>query len=244
MTSQSHTTVVVKEDEANVINSLSKFIEECAEKAVKDHGKFYLGVSGGSLAKFLTKGLPSISTDWSKWLIFFCDERHVDFKNEDSTYKLYKESLLTKVDLKDEQIIKINPELSVDEAATEYVQQMKAIFTECDWPTFDLLLLGMGPDGHTCSLFPNHPLLSEDSVWVAPIKDSPKPPPCRITMTFPVINRAQHSAFAACGEGKAEMLKRVLEGDEQPPLPAAMVKSATVHWFVDKSAANLLTKFS
>jgi len=69
-------------------------------------------IAGGSLAKFLTKGLPSISTDWSKWLIFFCDERHVDFKNEDSTYKLYKESLLTKVDLKDEQIIKINPELS------------------------------------------------------------------------------------------------------------------------------------
>lgn len=83
---------------------------------------------------------------------------------------------------------------------------MSAYFTG-KLPQFDMLLLGMGPDGHTCSLFPGHKLIEENSVWVAPITDSPKPPLARITITFPVINNARHCIFAMAGEGKAEMLK-------------------------------------
>lgn len=96
---------------------------------------------------------------------------------------------------------------SADEAATDYLRQMALYFPPDSIPKFDLLLMGMGPDGHTCSLFPGHKLVNETALWVAPITDSPKPPPSRITLTFPVINNAKNCVFAMAGEGKADMVK-------------------------------------
>lgn len=100
------------------------------------------------------------------------------------------------------------------------------------FPRFDLILLGTGPDGHTCSLFPNHPLLSEELRWVSWLDDSPKPPSKRITLTLPVLNHAHKVAFVAVGEGKKEILEKVLD---QPGLglPATKVKPippGTVSW--------------
>lgn len=96
---------------------------------------------------------------------------------------------------------------SADEAATDYIKKLSIYFPPNNIPRFDLLLLGMGPDGHTCSLFPGHSLLQETSVWVSSIVDSPKPPPCRITLTFPVINNTRQAIFVATGESKASMIK-------------------------------------
>ena len=113
------------------------------------------------------------------------------------------------------------PALSPKAAAKQYQAELETLFGTP--PRFDLLLLGAGPDGHTCSLFPGHALIQEPSSGrvVAHIEDSPKPPPNRVTLTLPAVNSAGRCIFAATGAGKAEMMKKLLGTEESdPPLPA------------------------
>ncbi|OWF44258.1 6-phosphogluconolactonase-like [Mizuhopecten yessoensis] len=231
--------IVIGETDTEVASTLCDFVVDKANKAIKENGQFTVGVSGGSLAKFLCKGLPKNTTDWSKWRIFFCDERHVPYDNPECTYQIYLSGLVRKVNMAESNIFPINPDLTVEEAANDYLKKIRTVFPGDSIPRFDMLLLGMGPDGHTCSLFPGHPLLQESSKIVVPISDSPKPPPSRVTMTYPIINNCACAVFASCGASKAEMVQRVLEGNEKSPLPAARVQptNGELVWFLDKAAA-------
>ncbi|KAG0720809.1 6-phosphogluconolactonase [Chionoecetes opilio] len=230
---------IVKKEE-DVIKQLCTLVEQLSNEAIEARGSFTIGLSGGSMAKFLCVGLPKIQTDWAKWSLFFCDERLVPFSNEDSTYKLYLAGLVGKTPLKEDQFVVINPDLEVDAAAKDYEEKVRAKFPESAWPRFDLLLLGMGPDGHTASLFPDHPLLEEKSVWIAAIHDSPKPPPCRVTMTYPVINNAGCCAFAMAGQGKADMVKRILGDGESLPSGRVRPTDGELIWILDEAAASKL----
>ncbi|KLU87504.1 6-phosphogluconolactonase [Magnaporthiopsis poae ATCC 64411] len=128
------------------------------------------------------------------------------------------------------------------ELADNYEQALVGSFASRDsvkLPIFDLLLLGCGPDGHTCSLFPGHELLRETSAWVAPIEDSPKPPPRRITLTLPVVTHSVRVAFVATGAGKRDVMKEIFDGDGG--LPCALVNQGAgdrCSWFVDNSAVE------
>uniref|UniRef100_A0A452U5G3 6-phosphogluconolactonase n=2 Tax=Ursidae TaxID=9632 RepID=A0A452U5G3_URSMA len=157
--------------------------------------------------------------------------------------RLLQTHLLSRLPIPDSQVITINPQLPVEEAAEDYAKKLRQAFQGDSVPVFDLLILGVGPDGHTCSLFPDHPLLQEREKIVAPISDSPKPPPQRVTLTLPVLNAARTVIFVATGEGKAAVLKRILEDKEENPLPAALVQPHTgkLCWFLDEAAAGLLT---
>jgi len=228
----------IVETENDVILTLSQVIEQKSQSAISERNKFVVGLSGGSLCDLLCKGLPLVKTEWTKWTFIFCDERVVPFDNIDSTFKIYKERLIPLIPVKEEQFIVINPTLSALDAAEDYELKLRQIYPDTLLPEIDLLLLGAGPDGHTCSLFPGHPLLNEKDKWVASIDDSPKPPPSRVTLTYPIINNATCSIFAMAGAKKAEIIKILLK--ERQDLPAGKVKSKEVMWIMDKGAASML----
>lgn len=144
----------------------------------------------------------------------------------------------------------INDALSAEGAADDYETCVKhlvnsnviASSSASGFPKFDLMLLGMGPDGHVASLFPGHPLVHENKKWVTSINDSPKPPPERITFTFPVINSSAYIALVVTGTGKADAVHSALRGSEtSEKLPAALVSpEGELKWFLDKGAASKL----
>ncbi|KAJ9154916.1 6-phosphogluconolactonase-like protein [Pleurostoma richardsiae] len=233
-------------------SALRAYVVQCQNAGLTRHNLFKVGVSGGSLPKTLAQALlapasgPDDAVLWDKWEIFFADERAVPLDHEDSNYALLKKELLDKIpaDAGKPTVHTINTDHLGDtqELADQYEQTLVASFASRDsvrLPIFDLLLLGCGPDGHTCSLFPGHELLRETTAWVAPIEDSPKPPPRRITLTLPVVSHAVRVAFVATGGGKKDIMKQIFE--EGNGLPCALVNEATgdrCSWFVDEPAVE------
>lgn len=160
--------------------------------------------------------------------------------------------LFFQVAIPPENVHAISDTLSAEVAADDYeVTLNKLVQTNIlatspttSFPKFDVMLLGMGPDGHVASLFPGHPLLKENQRWVTFINDSPKPPPKRITFTFPVINSSANIALVVCGSGKASVVKTALSGDQSSDmlLPVQMVspQEGDLKWFLDKEASGML----
>ncbi|KAJ3483412.1 hypothetical protein NLI96_g6335 [Meripilus lineatus] len=228
-------------------DSLSKFIIRAQRDSIEKKGRFTVAISGGSLPKQLNGLIGRAGVKWDKWHVFYADERVVPLDHEDSNHKLCLDQLFSKVPIPQDQIHTIDYSLADDleNLADDYEQQLIREFASRDsarFPIFDLILLGVGPDGHTASLFPGHELLSEEDRWVAYITDSPKPPPKRITLTYPVINHASRVAFVASGANKADVLKTVLD-EPNVGLPASRVRPITpgqVYWFLDDPAASQL----
>ncbi len=232
--------------------TLRTYIIQCQTAGINRHDSFKVAVSGGSLPKTLAQALlakpsgPEDIVKFSKWEIFFADERAVPLEHEDSNYGLIKKELLDKIpaELGTPLIhpIDVTQLDDIQEIADQYEQLLVKSFASRDsvkLPIFDLLLLGCGPDGHTCSLFPGHALLRETDAWVAPIEDSPKPPPRRITLTLPVVTHGVRVAFVATGAGKKDILKKIFE--EGNGLPCALVNEGAgerCSWFTDTAAVE------
>ncbi|XP_065367460.1 6-phosphogluconolactonase [Calliphora vicina] len=229
-------------NEQEVIALLGKMLKEKSDEAIENNGVFRIGVSGGSVVNYLATALTQIDVNFEKFKFFFCDERFVSEGNKESNSGSYKTALLTKTPLKEEQFVCIDIYGTLKECAQDYEEKILKEFDlkSGDIPQFDLLILGIGPDGHTCSLFPQHPLLKEKDHLVAPIDNSPKQPAKRVTMTFPLINNAKMCMFVMCGEGKADIVKRIFKDKEN--LPAGMVKPLNneLHCLLDEAAGKYI----
>lgn len=233
-------------------SKLRTYIITCQNAGLTRHDAFKVAVSGGSLPKVLAQALltpPTSAEDtiqFAKWEIFFADERAVPLDHEDSNYGLLKKELLDKIPAEMGQPtvhpIDVAHLDDVQELADQYEQLLVRSFASRDsvkLPIFDLLLLGCGPDGHTCSLFPGHALLRETDAWVAPIEDSPKPPPRRITLSLPVVTHGVKIAFVATGAGKKDIMREIFEG--LTGLPCSLVNAGAgerASWFTDTAAVE------
>jgi len=233
---------------ADLFHAAAEEFVRAARTAIGAQGRFTVALSGGSTPKVLYSLLASNYADfvWNRVFLFFGDERHVPPTDPESNYRMVEESLLTKIAIPAENVFRVaaeNPDASA--AASDYEAQLRRFFElrSSEFPRFDLILLGMGPDGHTASLFPDSAALDEQSRlvvanWVAKFNTH------RITFTFPVLNRAAEVMFLASGADKAEMLHQVLEGKSAPLLPSQRVQPSDgkLLWMLDEAAAAKLTR--
>jgi 6-phosphogluconolactonase len=222
----------------------------CAREAINDHGRFFVALSGGSTPQGTYSLLAQQQNDpakrlaWEKIHMFFGDERHVPPTHHDSNFRMANESLLSRIQIPQENIHRIEAELDATVAASKYEDDLRKFFHTGDpFPRFDLIMLGVGPCGHTASLFPDTTALGERSRWVV-ANCVPKFNSYRITFTFPVINHGSEVMFQVSGQDKSDILKEVFRQDAKEDYPCQKVQPLTgrLLWIVDKAAAKLLGK--
>jgi len=239
-------------DVSAVASAAAEYIVDVCSQAIRDRGVAYLALAGGGtpVAAYTLLSQPEYASriEWSRLQVFWSDERLVPAHHADSNYRLTAEALLCRVPIPVENIHRMRGELAQAEAAQEYENAMRSILAPDNkgFPCFDLMMVGMGDDGHIASLFPGSPALLERRRWVVATEHSQPPPPLvpRLTLTLPVINAATAVLVIVTGEKKAERMRQVLEGEPADELlPAQLIKpsSGRLLWLLDIPAASRLT---
>jgi 6-phosphogluconolactonase len=230
-------------DKASASRAMASLVAQVSQSAVAVRDRFTLALSGGKTPHDVYRLLAdefSDDIDWMRTYIFWSDERCVPHTDPESNLRMARETLLNHVPIAFDHIYPVPTEFPPLQAADLYQSQIDRFFEmRGGRPRFDLLLLGMGADGHTASLFPGSPALEERVARViavtvdAPIRD-------RVTFTLPVLNSAAHVAFLVTGEDKAEALTHIMTQTEGTPLPAARVQptDGRLTWIVDEAAAE------
>ena len=233
----------VYETPAELAEAAARDFAARAEAAIDERGRFAVALAGGSTPKATYEALArdyADKLDWSRVHVFFGDERTVPPDHEDSNYRMAQRALLSRVPVGG--VHRMRGESPPAEAATAYEEELRGYFGSDGSPGLDLILLGLGEDGHTASLFPETSALDVADRWVVanPVL---KLQTTRLTLTVPVINAAKAVTFLVAGEGKAGALREILEGDAAPrAYPAKFVnpESGVLTWMVDRAAASLL----
>lgn len=222
---------------------LASWVGDVISDSLKNQEFFSLVLSGGETPKLLFKKLVSKEfkekINWKRIHIFWGDERVVPFTDERNNAKMAYDLLINHIDIPATQVHIIRTDIEPNFAVDEYRKMLHTHFDHTS-QSFDLVLLGMGDDGHTLSLFPDSPIIEEHTNWVNAVF-SKKQEMYRITLMPMLINRASKIAFIVDGATKAKVLQKVLEGEYVPTkLPAQIInpKEGELHWFLDEAAAK------
>jgi 6-phosphogluconolactonase len=237
--------IKVYNTDSELFDATANFIIDLAAASIATTGRFTISLSGGNtpekLYALLAKEEYASQIDWNKTFVFWGDERCVASDDPLNNAKMAKDLLLNKVPVPTENIFETPVGLSPAEAAIEYERQIKFFFDDLT-PTFDLVLLGMGDNAHTASLFPGTDILNETTRLVKEVYVEEQKM-FRITMTAPLINLAHNIVFLLTGKAKAKTLKTVLNAPYEPnKYPVQLIKpiNGKLYWFVDAEAASLL----
>jgi 6-phosphogluconolactonase len=246
MTEQDRGDLVILPDPAALAEEAARRFVALAQAAIADHGRFTVALSGGSTPRAMYERLGqsplSESVSWANVHIFWGDERMVPPDDVESSYRMARETLLAHVPIPAANIYPVPTVGGTPEAAASaYEETLVAVFG-ADLPRFDLILLGIGPDGHTASLFPGQPEpVRPSAALVVAVHNAPKPPPTRVSFTYRLINAAANVLFVISGADKATALREVLRGPidvARLPAQGVRLKQGTIVWLVDAEVAR------
>ena len=229
---------IVVDGVTELAERLASLFESEGRSALGARGFFAIALPGGSVATTFFPRLARLPFDWSRTEFFWGDERAVPANHPESNYGLARSLWLEPAQVPPARIHRMEAEaLDPERAATAYADDLlRCLGTP---PRLDLVLLGVGPDGHVCSLFPGHPLLGEERRWVAPVANAPKPPPRRLTMTLPLLAAADRVVIVALGEAKAGIVREALEQpDSSLPLALLLRRARRALLLLDPGAAS------
>jgi len=223
-----------------VVQAAARLLLAVACRSVQRRGRFVVALSGGNTPRALYRLLATAPWKarfpWAHTFVFWGDERMVPPDHPESNFRMAYEALLAHVPVPPGQVFRVPTEYPPAEAAQRYEQQLRSLF-HGEGPVFDMVLLGLGTDGHTASLFPGTAALQEEERWVTAVH-VPRLASWRVTLTFPALNAARRALFLVLGASKADIVAQVLRGPEGR-YPAQRVRPRErLYWFLDAEAAG------
>ena len=243
----SNPNVLVFDTPEQVAQAAAERFVDYSVASIREHASFAVALAGGSTPRRAYELLGDYElksrVEWSRVHLFFGDERMVPPDSPESNYHMVNEALLTRITIPAANVHRIIGETKPAASAVSYEAELRSFFGAVEWPRFELVLLGMGADGHTASLFPASLALEEEAKWVVATRQ-PQTSQDRISLTLPVLNHAARVMFMVTGKEKAAALARVLREDvaDAGELPAKRISpvNGALEWLVDRAAAAKL----
>jgi 6-phosphogluconolactonase len=240
--------IIILDDPLSVYVHAAEEITHFSGEDICTHAEFTIALSGGSTPASIYELLATrfrLSVDWKEVQFWWGDERCVPPDDRQSNYAMANRTLLSHLALRPEQVHRVRGELAPEEAARAYEQELKSTFSlrDGEFPRFGLVMLGLGDNRHTLSLFPGHQAAIEEKQRLVVADEVEATPRARVTFTPPVANQAQRAMFVATGKEKAQAVRDVIAGPRDPlKFPAQIIEPSdgALIWLLDKAAASLL----